>query len=68
MRTQLFASAGCRLALADRDAKALEATVTEVNLPPNDIMSVVLDITDDGVVTSFVRSIPEHFGRLDVAL
>jgi NADP-dependent 3-hydroxy acid dehydrogenase YdfG len=65
---KLFGKAGCKLALADRDGKGLERTVGELGLSKDKVMSVQLDITDDQAVEKFVRSVPERFGRLDIAL
>lgn len=65
---ELFAKAGVKLALADRDSSALAKTVQEIGLDEDSIYFVVLDVTDDVGVEAFVRSVSEKWGRLDIAL
>ena len=65
---QLFAKVGCKLAIADRDAKGLQAIADQLNLPKESLLTCALDITDSKAVEEFVRSIPQKFGRLDIAL
>jgi 2-keto-3-deoxy-L-fuconate dehydrogenase len=54
----LLAARGARVAVLDRDITAV----------PDDVFSVVCDVTDSAMVDAAVAAVVEHFGSLDIVI
>jgi NAD(P)-dependent dehydrogenase (short-subunit alcohol dehydrogenase family) len=61
-----FARFGADLAVCDRDAENLEATVRGAEKLGRRVRSQVLDVRDAVAVSGFLRAVGEDFGRVDV--
>lgn len=57
---------GCDLAVCDRDAENLAATVEEVRRRGRRVEPAVLDVRDDEAVRAFAGQVGAAFGRVDV--
>jgi len=63
-----LARAGCRVALVDRDAERLEATVAELRALDLHGVPVVGDLRDDGAPERAVAATVDAFGSLAIAV
>lgn len=65
---EVLACDGAHVALAGRDAAALEARARELDAayPERESLAVPCDVSDEGRVAALVRSTVERFGGLDV--
>jgi NAD(P)-dependent dehydrogenase (short-subunit alcohol dehydrogenase family) len=61
-----FARFGADLAVCDRDAENLDATVRAAEKSGRRVLSRVLDVRDAEAVSEFLRAVGEDFGRVDV--
>ena len=62
----VFADAGARLALADRNAEALEAVRAEIAAAGVEVVAYPLDLAERDTVERTVREVAGHFGGLDI--
>ncbi|MDA2805372.1 SDR family NAD(P)-dependent oxidoreductase [Nocardiopsis suaedae] len=62
-----FAAEGASVALAARDAEALERVVASVADGPGEALAVPTDVTDEAAVRRLVKTVTEHFGGLHLA-
>lgn len=60
---RMLQSRGWNVALLDRDADALDEACA--NLPPDQTLALVHDISDPQAAPVFLRAVGERFGRLD---
>jgi NAD(P)-dependent dehydrogenase (short-subunit alcohol dehydrogenase family) len=65
--SHLFAAAGARLLLVDRDEAALAATVAEIDAQGGEVAASVADVSDGAQVERAVAAAVERYGRLDCA-
>lgn len=64
-----FLEAGYRVAIADRNAEALQQTAAGLRLQrPDDVTPVPLDVTDDGSVDDCFRAVVAWAGAIDVVV
>jgi NAD(P)-dependent dehydrogenase (short-subunit alcohol dehydrogenase family) len=62
-----FCSAGARVAIAARDAEALDRLAEELGRGDGEAVALPADISDPAAVTEMVKRVIEEFGRLDFA-
>lgn len=62
----VFARAGARLVLVDRDEESLEVTVEEARSQGAEVLPIVADITSDDGPSSLVAAAKAAFGQIDV--
>jgi 3-oxoacyl-[acyl-carrier protein] reductase len=63
---QVFADAGARLALADRNAEALAVVQAEIVDEGAEVITRAVDLTDRSAVERVVEDAAGHFGGLDI--
>lgn len=63
-----FIAAGARVAVADRDAAGVAATVEQLTLAGGDALALPLDVTDEEAVQRQVASTLDRWGRLDILI
>lgn len=63
---RLFARAGARVVLLDRDAAGGEAAASEIAATGADAAFFELDLEDEAAITSVCGTIVERYGRVDV--
>ena len=63
---RLLRQHGMRLALVDRDPAALEAAVTSLGGPADDLLTLAADVTDEAATRAYIAATLDRFGRLDV--
>ena len=61
-----FAFEGCKLVLCGRDEAALKTVATELNLPDQDVIGVIADITKAAGMKKIVDTAFKHFGAVDI--
>ncbi|KAF9892970.1 hypothetical protein FE257_000562 [Aspergillus nanangensis] len=62
-----LASQGALLSLADISPSALTNAVTQLNLPPDHILTTTVDVSSAASVDAWIAATVEKFGRLDGA-
>lgn len=62
-----FRSAGARVAIAARDAEALDRLVDELAGSGGDALALPTDVSEPGAVAEMVHRVVDAFGRLDYA-
>jgi len=63
-----LAQFGCRLALCDRNADTLAATVNDLQAKGVDVCSAVLDVREPAAVAAFVTEVVERFGSINIVV
>lgn len=63
---QAYAAEGARLCLLATRAEPLQALVDELGLPPQDCMTLAVDVRDRQASLAAVAQAQQHFGRIDV--
>ncbi|MCE8017875.1 3-hydroxybutyrate dehydrogenase [Halomonas sp. MCCC 1A17488] len=63
-----YAREGARVAVADLDLAAAEATVAQIRAQGGDAMALAMDVTDEGAVDTGVAAVVERWGSLDIAI
>ena len=63
-----YASEGARVAVADLDLAAAEATVAQIRASGGQAMALAMDLTDEAAVDAGVERIVAEWGRLDIAI
>ena len=63
---ELFAARGWAVVLASRSAQALEQTAA--SLSTSEVLTVPVDVADDGAVRALFDAAVERFGRVDVVV
>lgn len=63
-----YAAAGARVAIADLDADAAEATAEAIRRAGGEALALAMDVTDEAAVETGVARLEAHWGRLDIAL
>jgi 3-oxoacyl-[acyl-carrier protein] reductase len=63
---RLFAEAGAKIALVDRDAAAVTRTAEEIGLAGRDALPFTTDVTDAFAIDGVVDHVLDEWGRLDV--
>jgi 3-hydroxybutyrate dehydrogenase len=61
-----FAAAGARVAIADLDAAAAQASAREIDANPARAFGVAMDVTDENAVNAGVAHVVERFGGVDI--
>ena len=61
-----LADQGARLALIDFNQDMLDALVSSLSLPSEDVLSIPCDVSDESQVDEVFKNIAEHFGGLDL--
>jgi NAD(P)-dependent dehydrogenase (short-subunit alcohol dehydrogenase family) len=61
-----FAAAGAHVAVADRNAEATDALVSELQASNAEALALSGDVTDETVVDGMVARVMDRWGRLDV--
>lgn len=64
---KLLAEQGCRVVLADINADALDATVSELRTHGLDVIGVPTDVADFSSVQALADAVYERHGRVDIA-
>ncbi|MFW3615051.1 3-hydroxybutyrate dehydrogenase [Billgrantia antri] len=63
-----YAREGARVAVADLDLTAAEATVRQIGDAGGEAMALAMDVTDEAAVEAGVAAIVERWGGLDIAI
>ena len=63
---RLFARCGATLALCDRQEQALADVAAEIERAGRPVLTAVLDVRDAEAVDSFIGSVTDRFGAVDV--
>lgn len=63
-----YAAAGARVAIADLDADAAEATAEAIRRAGGEALALAMDVTDEAAVETGVARLEAHWGRLDIVL
>ena len=63
---QAYAAEGARLCLLATRTEPLQALVDELGLPPQDCMTLAVDVRDRQASLAAVAQAQQHFGRIDV--
>ncbi|MCC5884714.1 MAG: 3-hydroxybutyrate dehydrogenase [Halomonas sp.] len=63
-----YASEGARVAVADLDLAAAEATVEEIHARGGQAMALAMNVTDEEAVEAGVASVVAEWGGLDIAI
>jgi len=61
-----FAADGAKVAIAGRDATALERTATEIREAGGAVLAVPTDVSDEAACEHLIRATVEHFGGLHI--
>ena len=64
----LFASEGAKVAIADLDQKAANATAREIDPSGKRAIGVAMDVTDEAQVDAGTAKVIETFGRVDILI
>ncbi len=64
--TKAFAGEGCKLAISSTKQEKLDKLVPELDIAPENLLTFVVDVTDEDQIKSMVEKTIEKFGRLDV--
>jgi 3-hydroxybutyrate dehydrogenase len=64
----LFASEGAKVAIADLDRKAADATARELDPSGKRAIGVAMDVTDEAQVDAGTAKVIETFGRVDILI
>ncbi|MEA2986819.1 MAG: 3-hydroxybutyrate dehydrogenase, partial [Alphaproteobacteria bacterium] len=62
----IFAREGAKIAVADLDAKAADATAREIDSGSNSAIGVAMDVADEKQVDAGIAKVIERFGALDI--
>ena len=66
---EAFAAEGCRLAMCARNALALEGAAEKIRKQYGvKVLAQPFDVTDAGAVSSFVKSVANEFGAVDICV
>ena len=63
-----FGKQGASVAISGRRSERLDAVVRRLQASGTEALAIPCDVTDEPAVLSAVRTIIDHFGRLDVAV
>jgi len=63
-----FSKAGAKLILSDIKKSGLEATLNQLNLNQDRIISMVCDVSNPQDVSHMIKAGTKHFGSLDIAI
>ena len=63
---RVFADAGARLALVDRNQAGLDAVRAEIEAAGHEVLALTADLADRAAVEQVVNSACEHYGGLDI--
>ncbi|QTP60484.1 3-hydroxybutyrate dehydrogenase [Billgrantia antri] len=63
-----YAREGARVAVADLDLTAAEATVRQIGDAGGEAMALAMDVTDEAAVEAGVAAMVERWGGLDIAI
>jgi 3-hydroxybutyrate dehydrogenase len=62
----VYAREGARVAIADINGRAAEATAAEIRAGGGDAMGVAMDVTSEAAVKAGTRAVVEAFGGIDI--
>lgn len=65
---RLFAREGARVAIADLDGKAAQATASQISASPGQAIGIAMDVTDEAAVNAGVARMVEAFAGVDVLI
>lgn len=64
---ETLAKEGCSIALCSRNDKKIESASAKISSDYGvEVFSRAIDVADETALTSFMRSVVEHFGKLDI--
>src|SRR5665213_3280940 len=63
---QVFAREGARIAIADMNKEAAEASAAELRAGGRQAISVAVDVTDEAQVEAAVKATADAFGTVDI--
>ena len=66
--TRAFAAEGCKLAISSTKQEKLDALLPTLDIAPENLLTFVVDVTDEEQVKNMVEKTVEHFGSLDVQM
>lgn len=64
--TKAFAAEGCKLAISSTRQEKLDKMLPSIDIAPENLLTFVVDVTDEEQVKNMVQKTIEHFGTLDV--
>jgi 3-hydroxybutyrate dehydrogenase len=62
----IFAREGAKIAIADLDPKAADATAREIDSGSNSAIGIAMDVADEKQVDAGIAKVIERFGALDI--
>jgi len=62
---QALLEEGCAVAICNRNAGQLDATVAEL-FAKGRVLGIATDVTDENAVKRFIQSVLKQFGRIDI--
>lgn len=64
--TKAFAAEGCKLAISSTRQEKLDKMLPSIDIAPENLLTFVVDVTDEEQIKNMVEKTIEHFGTLDV--
>ena len=64
--TKAFAAEGCKLAISSTKQEKLDKMLPSIDIAPENLLTFVVDVTDEEQIKNMVQKTIEHFGTLDV--
>ncbi len=64
----LFAREGARVAIADLDGKAAQATASQIGASGGRAIGIAMDVTDEAAVNKGVAGMVDAFGGVDILI
>ena len=64
--TKAFAAEGCKLAISSTRQEKLDALLSTLNIAPENLLTFVVDVTQEEQIRDMVEKTVAHFGSLDV--
>ena len=64
--TRAFAAEGCKLAISSTKQEKLDKMLPSIDIAPENLLTFVVDVTDEEQIKNMVEKTIEHFGPLDV--
>ena len=63
-----FAAEGCKLAISSTRQEKLDAMLPNIDIAPENLLTFVVDVTQEEQVRDMVEKTVAHFGRLDAQI
>ena len=61
-----FAAQGCKLAISSTRQEKMDALLAKVEIAPENLLTFIVDVSDEEQIKNMVEKTIEHFGALDV--